>query len=324
MKLLAGLAAVAFACLGVGDACAIEGSSAAGPIGGTDLRVAFIPPPGLYGGIVYVGSRIYDFADGNGTIIPALSEARATSHVGGAFLVWVPDVKLFGGSLAFIGTGAVANKCGHLFAGTGTICRTGFTDPYIEAAWGRQFGQYRPSKYPGAFPIFEGLAITFGFGMVLPLGQYDAFEAQNFAASNGNHVWDFSPSVAVSFTTPPMLAEGTEFSAKLYWNNYLVNPATQYLTGQLINVDFAVTEHIGRWQLGFAGFYVTQIEGDKLFGATVSPDGRRTELLYVGGVVAYDMPEIAATLKLKVLTTAVTHNTGSAQGVIVGLAKKLY
>ena len=303
---------------------AIEGSAAAGPIGGTDIRQALLPPPGLYGGAVFVGSQIYDFVDGSGAIIPALATARVSGMTGGAFLAYVPDLKVFGGSLAFLGVGSYGQKCGHLFAGTGTLCRTGFDDPYFEVDWGRQFGHLRQSKYPGAFPIFEGLAVTLGLGLVVPVGRYDLADAQNFAANHSNNIWDIAPTVAVTYTTPPLLAEGTEFSAKVYWNNYSIDPATRYLTGKLIDVDFAVTEHIGRVQVGLTGFYVKQIEDDKLNGVPIAPDGRRTQLLYLGGIVAYDMPEFGAVLKAKAITTAVVENNASAKGVVISLVKKLY
>ncbi len=246
-----------------------------------------------------------------------------TSRVGGAALIYVPDFELFGGSLAVLATGSAAKKCGHLFAGTGTQCVVGLGDPYIEIAWGRKFGHFRPSRYPGAFPIFEGLAVTFGFGTVLPFGEYDKSAAQNFAAVTGDNIFDFAPNVAVTYTTPPLLAEGTEFSAKFYWNNYLINPATQYHTGTLLDVDFAISEHIGRFQLGVTGFYIKQIEDDKLFGVAIPPDGRRTELLYLGGILVYDMPEYGMALKVKALTTAVVRNSANAQGIILALFKKL-
>jgi hypothetical protein len=303
---------------------AIEGSAAAGPIGGTDIRQALIPPPGLYGGVVGVASHLYDFVDGAGATIPPLATARVGGVTGGAFLAYVPDVKIFDGSIALLGVGSAGNKCGHLFAGTGTLCRVGFDDPYFEVDWGRQFGHYRPSQYPGAFPIFEGLAVTFGLGVVAPIGQYDITEAQSFAANHGNNIWDFAPTVAVTYTTPPLLFEGTEFSGKFYWNNYLANPATHYLTGQLFDVDFAVTEHVGRFQFGLTGFYVTQIQDDTVSGLPVAADGGRTTLLYLGGIMAYDMPEYGAVLKAKVITTAIVENNASAQGVVVALIKKLY
>jgi hypothetical protein len=54
---------------------ALEGPTAAGPIGGTDIRQAILPPPGLYGGTVLLGAESFDFLDGQGHTIPALRTA---------------------------------------------------------------------------------------------------------------------------------------------------------------------------------------------------------------------------------------------------------
>ena len=94
-----------------------------------------------------------------------------------------------------------------------------------------------------------------------------------------NNVWDFAPNIAFTYTTPPIIAEGTEISAKLFWNNYLTNPATQYSTGTVINLDFAMSERIGRFQSG-----------------------------------AYDMPEYAASTKLKTLASVIAANSPKAHG----------
>jgi hypothetical protein len=130
-------------------------------------------------------------------------------------------------------------------------------------------------------------------------------------------------------TTPATLplrrsAEGTEVSAKLYWNNYLINPATQYSTGSLLNLDFAITERIGRFQFGVAGFYAFQVADDKLFGVPIAPDGRRAEVLNIGPVLAYDMPEHAMSVKIKALTSVITANTVTTPGVVVSMFKKFH
>jgi hypothetical protein len=122
--------------------------------------------------------------------------------------------------------------------------------------------------------------------------------------------------------TKPILADGTEFSAKLFVNNYLQNPATYYYTGRVINIDFALSEHIGKFQVGLAGFYAFQTEDDRLNGITIPPDGRKAEDLTLGGVLAYDIPEYNAFLKLKALTSIITHNTVGSRGVILEWAKK--
>ena len=305
-------------------ASAVEGPSAAGPIGGTDIRSANLPPPGLYGGAVVLAAVAFDFVDGHGNTIPALSEARLTRKVLGPFLLYVPDYQLFGGSIALGAFFPVGEQCGRLFAVIPKRCQGGFGDPYVELAWSRSFATPRPSRYPNAFPILEGLTIGAGFGVVIPIGQYNASDPTSQALSNGSNIWDFAPNVAVTYTTRPIIAEGTEFSAKLYWNNYLKNPTTQYSTGSLLNLDFAVSERIGRFQVGVTGFYAVQVADDRQFGIPIAPDGRRVELLSLGGVVNYDMPEYGAVLKIKAITTALAINTVRASAVAVSVAKKLW
>ncbi len=303
---------------------AIEGSSAAGPIGGTDIRSALLPAPGLYGGVIPFAATAFDFVDGSGNTIPELSTASLSKRLVGPFLIYVPDIQVFGGSIGIAGIVPYGETCGHLFANNTTRrCMVGFGDPYVEVSWSRSFGRQRPSRYPGAFPILEGLTIMAGFGVVLPWGKYDAQEHQNQGLSVGNNIWDFAPTVAFTYTTPPILAEGTEVSAKLYWNNYLTNPDTQYKTGTLLNVDFAVSERIGRFQFGLAGIYAVQVEDDTLNGIPIPPDGRRTEVLSLGGVLSIDLPEYISSVKIKALTTALARNSVWTSGVAVGWIKKL-
>jgi len=99
---------------------------------------------------------------------------------------------------------------------------------------------------------------------------------------------------------------------------------TQYATGTLLNVDFAVTEHIGRIQAGLAGFYTTQVADDTQLGVAIPPDGRRTEDLDLGGVVAYDLPEHAASVKVKALWSVINVNTVKSWGVAAGWIKKFH
>ncbi|MGB6445998.1 MAG: transporter [Xanthobacteraceae bacterium] len=146
---------------------------------------------------------------------------------------------------------------------------TGVGDPYFELSWSRSFGQLRPPTVTGAFPIVQGLVLDFGIGAVLPIGNYNQQLQEMNGVTLGNNAFDLAPSMAVTYTTPPLIADGTEFSAKFYWANYATNPVTQYHASQLLDVDFALTEHIGRFQLGPAGFYVFQTGQDRQFGTVV-------------------------------------------------------
>ena len=295
---------------------AIEGPSGAGPIGGTDIRSAVLPPPGLYGGMPVLVGHIFDFVGPKGQTIPLLSNAQVTREFAGPFLYYVPETKVLGGSIGWGVEVPFGNQCGHLFLGTSDECSNGLGDPYAEIDWSRYFGKPRPSRFDGAYPILQGLTVLAGFGTVFPAGSYDASTPLNKALSIGSNIWDFAP--ALTYTTAPILIEGTEISAKFYSNNYLENPETHYLTGQLLDLDFAVTEHVGRFQIGATGFYATQIEDDKRFGVPVPPNGNRGEILQLGGIVAYDLPELNTSMKLKAFTSVFAANTTVALSCSAG------
>ena len=95
------------------------------------------------------------------------------------------------------------------------------------------------------------------------------------------------------------------------------------MTGDLLDLDFAVSEHIGQFQVGVAGFYAVQVQDDKLFGIPIPPDGRRAEVLELGPVLNYDMPENSSSMKLKALYTLIAANTVTSWGVVLSWVKKL-
>src|SRR5690348_4946830 len=84
-------------------AWAAEGSTVAGPIGGTDIRSAFHGPPGLYAAIITGGSSAYQLRDGSGNPRAGLDAVGIDAVVGGIALSYVPNFKLLDGSIAFLG-----------------------------------------------------------------------------------------------------------------------------------------------------------------------------------------------------------------------------
>jgi hypothetical protein len=281
-----------------------------------------LPPPGVYFGTVQLVARTIDFKDRNGDTVPGLEDAQLEKGVAGPFMYYIPETKVFGGTVAIAGIVPAGVICGHLFAGTSDDCDSGVGDPYVEVAWSRYFGTPRPSLYPGAYPVLEGLSVLVGFGTVIPLGRFDGADPLRQALSVGTNIWDFAPTAAFTYTTAPVLAEGTEFSAKIYWNNYLENPETDYFTGDLFNIDFAVSEHIGRWQVGVAGFYAWQVADDKISGVSIPPDGRRGAAFQIGGVVGYDMPEHGSSVKLKAIASPYAENTVTSWNAVLSWIKK--
>lgn len=303
-------------------AFAVEGPTAAGPIGGTDIRSALQPPPGVYGGVAFVAARTTTFVDGRGDEIGPLKTARLFKAVGGPFFAYVPETTVWGGSLTFSAVLPLSHQRGNLFDGERKRSQDDVGDPYVELSWSKYFGTPRASKDPKAFPILGGLSVLAGIGVVAPIGQFSSANPLSQSLSAGTNIWDVAPSFGLTYTTAPILAEGTEFSAKLFWNNYVRNRETDYRTGDLINLDFAVTEHIGRVQAGLTGFYAKQVEDDRVDGARIPPDGRRGELLQLGGVVAYDLPEYASSVKVKALTSAKAENTVKFWGIVTSFVTK--
>ena len=305
-------------------AWAVEGATAAGPIGGSDIRSAILPPPGLYGGVVGLYNSVTGYNDGTGHPAPGLDAVGLKNYDVGAFFLYVPDVKLFDGRIGLAGYAAGGQNCGQLVSAVARRCAAGIGDPYLELDWSRSFGQVRPPSVAGAYPIIQGLVLNLGIGAVLPIGTYNQQTQAMNGVSPGNNTLDIAPSVAVTYTTTPLFRDGTEFSAKLYWDNYFTNPATQYHASPLLDVDFAVTEHVGRFQVGPAGFYIFQTGLDRQDGAILAPDGRRLEYMALGGVINYDMAEHDAAIRFKANTTLFSENGVVAKLFIISFAKKFY
>jgi hypothetical protein len=311
-------------CGSVRPSMAAEGATAAGPIGGSDIRSALLPPPGFYGGIIGASTAADALTDGSGRPIAVLDAVNLKSTVGGAMFLYVPELKILGGSIGLFGFVLAGPVCGQLVSAIPSRCASAVGDPYFEISWSRSFGQMRLSQDPGAFPIMEGLIVGLGLGAVVPIGYYDAAIQATNGVSVGNKTFDVAPSVAFTYTTPPLIAEGTEFSTKVYVNNYDTNPVTDYRAGAIVDVDFAISEHIGRWQVGAAGVYLHQIADDRLAGSVVPPDGRQLESLALGGVVNYDIAGMGAAIKFKALTTVLAQNTAVGKVFVISLAKKLF
>lgn len=295
-----------------------------GPLGFSDIRSAFLPPPGLYGALTYAHVENRKLNNGKGKPVRFLDSLKSNTDTGALTFLYVPDLSVLGGSVGLTTVFAGGAICGRLFATTDEKCLEGMRDPYVELAWSRFFGSVRPSKYTAALPILEGLAIRLGLGVVVPIGTYKVPDSLTHGLSIGHNIWDLAPNIAFTYTTPAILGEGTELSVKMSFNEYLPNKKTSYSTGDLINVDFAVTERLGRIQLGLGGNYYVQTEDDKQFGISVGVDGRRAEALNLGIVGSYDMPEIGSSVRFRAVTSAKNNNLPRATSFSITLIKKLY
>ncbi len=155
---------------------AAEGSTVAtARLAGLNIRSAFHGSPGLYGAIITGGSSVYQLRDGAGHPRAGLDAVDIDAVVAGIALSYVPDFKLFDGSVAFLGVAGGGSLCGQITSSNPRRCRTGLGDMYVETSWSRFFGFTRPSREKGALPIRRALPSAPGIGALLPIWSlYDA------------------------------------------------------------------------------------------------------------------------------------------------------
>lgn len=277
-----GLLSVALASLLVaGPALATEGIAPAGPIGGTDLNQALLPPPGIYPGLVGGGINLRDYHLGGGADLPA------SGNVGfgalGALVVY-PKMVLGGQVGSSIGVG-YQRVCFGVEPAPES-CSEGAMDTYTDLfLWSRFSPSEAFSTQPKTgIPIPYGTAFMAGVGVTWPTGEYSATSPVNV----GSNFYTISPSVAITYTAPSFFTaapgHATQLSARLFYNYYTENSDTNYDTGDTVSIDFSASEIAGPWQFGVTGTGWVQISDDTVDGVS---NGVRASALNVGPIAQY-------------------------------------
>ena len=252
------------------------GAAGAGPLGGTDMRSALLPPPGLYGGIIELVSRI-PIPRRRRPPAPGLDAVDHGAKLAAPFLVYVPDFKLFDGLVGLTGGFLAGRVMWAIGLRHPARCNPGLGDPYFELASSRRSGRCDGRATPARFRSWKGSQSP----SALARSSRSDNTMRRPRRKRRNRRQQYlqpRPTFAATHTTTPLLFEGTKFGAKLFWNNFFTNPETQYKAGTLLDIDFALTEHIGRFQVGAAGFYAFQVADDRPFGVHCA-DGRRINFL---------------------------------------------
>jgi hypothetical protein len=157
---------------------------------------------------------------------------------------------------------------------------------------------------------------------VIPVGKYNGFDAVTQALSIGNNLWDFAPIVAFTFVSPLLIADGTEVSAKFYWNK-LSGESGDALSHRLahqyrlrgVGEDRAIPGRHRRLLCLPGGGRQDQRRAHR----AGRPQGRGPA---ARPRAAYDMAEQAASIKVKVLQTVITANTVKGTGAALTIVKK--
>lgn len=293
------------------NAMAAESPIYGGPIGGSDMGSAYLPPkPGLYMGAGYVGFTSDRYQDVNGNSIHIDNSFDASAGVVG--LNYVYKNKIFDGSVSSslqVGYGQRCISFGQ------RNCRSGFSDVYSDVFfWSKYLGDDKAAD-PSRAHLPYGLTVGGGLGVTVPSGRYD----KNAQVNTGGNTWIISPNVALTYLTGPEYSlggDGTEFSARLYYSMPLENPDTNFEAGNVVNVDWAITQRYGYWQVGIAGQQAKQLDGDTLANGTRT-NSKKFSSGSVGPVASVFLPSIGSQLKVKAAANYDAENTFSGYSLVM-------
>nr|WP_243771557.1 transporter [Burkholderia sp. D-99] len=286
---------------------AAQGVTYGGPVGGTDIQNAYLPPEsGLYGTFIGVGAYGDKFYDNSGR--SPTTSVRLPGGIAEFGLLYVYPFKLFGGTLG--SSVATGYGWGNITVNGQRRNFKGINDLYTDIlTWSKHLGSFEAG-------MPRGLTVKLGYSMMIPIGKYNTTDLY----TTGQNTLYYIPNAALTYLTGPnMLGDGTEFSAHFFLDVAGSNAATNYRNGLVGDVDVAISEVIGRWQVGVAGYYARQFTDDKRNGQTVP--GNRFASAAVGPVVAYNIPQCKCSVKLKAQFSVLTRNSLAPNAAYLFISK---
>ncbi|MCA8094854.1 transporter [Burkholderia anthina] len=311
------IAACSLATACASTAYASEGLFYGGPTGGTDIGQAYLPGQSGFYGAFLLGGMNSDKMYGNDARRENLSAKSQISIALGA-LQYVYPFKLAGGTIATSAAFAYLPYTHTNVAGVSQYS-SGVEDLYMDVlSWSRHIDG-TGANVPGS-PLPYGLTVKLAYSMILPIGDYRTDKI----ISAGHNVFFFIPNASVSYLTAPnFLGDGTEFTLSVFYDIASHNRTTNYSTGDVIDFDYAISERIGRWQVGIAGNYATQIQNDRIGDTIVNGNGDRVGSAAIGPVIAYAIPEWRAMVKVKYQYGIWQRNRPNQNVLVLTFAKAL-
>ena len=271
-KLSHSLAVCALACLAT-TATAKEGADQY-PNGAENWLAGALPPPGTYY-LNYFGYYSGDLRNGDGKRV---SGASAEAWFNAFRVVHVSGHRILGGNWGWYAILPVVSQKVSL-GSTNTVAGLGDAtfDPFV-ISW-----------HADNWHWATGMSIN------LPTGRYKEGDPTQ---SIGANYWSIEPLFAVSYLNK----DGWELSAKFMYNikssnkDFRLAPGAEkmeYASGDEFHVDYLVGKRFGAWGVGLSGYYLTQINKDKLEGHTLAAnpgvwsEGRRGRVFAIGPSVTY-------------------------------------
>lgn len=287
-------------------ALAMEGIQGAYLKGYRDFLTGVLPEPGVqwrYDTYMYSGTERSTIPQGQLTV-----NFRSVVNVLGATAV-TPH-KIFGGNYAFSVRGA-------------------YSDVKADQT------VIRPSPFPaiarsGSLDAFNDVVVTpiivgwhagnwhwnASASVWLPVGAYDRTRLVN----TGRNVWAWSPQFAVTYLD---LKSGWELSGAAVYIMSATNTATNYKSGDLAHVDFAIGKMLSpHLKLGVVGYFVQQITGDSGAGAIAGPRKMHVAGLGPGASVTFNVNGTAVSLVAKYYREFDAQNTTQGDAGTVSVRVK--
>jgi hypothetical protein len=264
------------------------------PPGGTDTDQAFLPAPGAYGGFSVVPYNMNNHSyDSTGHVLPDAEGVKLDLRLYIPVFLYVYPFKIFGGSVGSTFVQPVETD-DYSVAERFNRDAAGFGDAYTDLFyWTKNVGLVGATPTPAS--ISYGLSVAAGLALIIPDGNYN----KNYPINIGNNTWVLDPNVAATYNSgPSWFGDNSQISARAFYGVPFRNSATDYLTGNIFDVDWSLTESFSSLRFGLAGFYQTQITDDSAPGR-ILVDGNKFSELALGPIVQYFFPRSSVFIKVK-------------------------
>jgi hypothetical protein len=284
---LAGLAVFAALAAG-GEAQALEPGSVDPHLPGVTegLPVGALPPPGFYfsNDLAYIDAS-FQTGSGKDLTTPA-GGINVIAWVEVPLLLWSSPWHILGAQYGAFIAQPLVNLQVHSFL-SGNNFRTGLYNTIIDPAilsW-----HVAPHLFLGAN---------------MPIYLRDGAWSKGAAINIANHSWGFGPSGAVSYLDNDFMATANlEFDIQTENKDFA--PGLRYQSGNVMTIDYTAQQTFGKWTAGVVGFWIYQVEDDKVNGAATPANffglenatGNRFEAFSIGPSVGYNFGPLSMNIR---------------------------
>lgn len=250
------------------------------------IPVAALPPPGVYfsNDLAYIDAS---FQDGSGRPVSTPAGGiNVVAWVNVPLLLWSSPWHILGAQYGAFIAQPLVNLQVHSFI-SGNNFRTGFYNTIINPvilSW-----HVAPKLFLGAN---------------MPIYFRDGAWSRDAAINIANHTWTFGPSAAISYLDGDFMATANlEFDIQTENKDFA--PGLRYQSGNIMTVDYTVQRSFGKWTGGIVGFWIYQVEDDKLNGSATPANfaglgnstGNRFEAFSIGPLLGYNFGRVAVNFR---------------------------